>query len=405
MSSSKQETSNKPNHKLITQELEEIEELYEIPTLPHIPKLYDNILDDKLRDYFIVAHSIILESYQFVNNSLSTNCYFHAPKSRRLRACIKSLFNLQKKLSDTPLSFKIDPYYTSIFTESLNVIADGPSNLPKDWETVRLPNSKPIFTLLNAINIEHTPTHIMASELHEIGKGSFATVYKFHDSFLNRELALKVANEDLNKKELERFSLEYETLARLNSPNIVEVYNYDKELHRYTMEYLPYSLSSYYKQTSITLEKRIDIAKQVCSAVQYLISKESFHRDLSPNNVLIKEYDDGTIVAKLSDFGLVKTPDFKKTDYLSDPKGTYIPREVLLRQVAFKDFGKLQELSSLTDLLFYIMNGFDYDENEDANNVYINAYKAGTNVDLDKRIDNVPELLRLFLAASSRVSH
>lgn len=358
----------------------------------------------ELRKFFAKCHKIIIEAYYFHNHEKRiSGLYFSEGKEDLLLDCLKAIYSLQESIENSPQGFKIDEYYDDIFKTSIDAIYDDRlATTPTIDFDIKLPLKIPIFSLSNTVKVSHNE---VTSNLYEIGKGSFATVYKFHDSFLNRELALKVANEDLDEKELERFALEYETLARLNSPNIVEVYNYDKELHRYTMEYLPYSLSSYYKQTSITPEKRIEIAKQVCSAVHYLISKGLFHRDLSPNNVLIKEYDDGTIVAKLSDFGLVKTPDFKKTTYLSEPKGTYVPREVLFRQVLFKDFGSLQELSSLTDLLFYIMNGFDYNENEDANNVYIDVYKAGTNVDLNQRIDNVPKLLQLFLDASSRVSH
>lgn len=359
--------------------------------------------DKELSSFFAICHGLILKYYSAYNRrGYLTISAILTINETKLLECINTIFDLQNTLANSSHAFRIDSYYEDIFKKTLRHF-NGESNLqlPKK---IKVPLYIPIFFIEDIILSTHN-INSSYSILSPIGSGSFATVYKFHDSFLNKELALKVANEDLDEKELERFALEYETLARLNSPNIVEVYNYDKELHRYTMEYLPYSLSSYYKQTSITPEKRIEIAKQVCSAVHYLISKGLFHRDLSPNNVLIKEYDDGTIVAKLSDFGLVKTPDFKKTTYLSDPKGTYVPREVLFRQVPFKDFGSLQELSSLTDLLFYIMNGFDYDENEDANNVYINAYKAGTNVDLNQRIDNVPELLQLFLAASSRVSH
>lgn len=354
MSSSKQETSNKLNHKLLTQELEKFEELFEIPTLPHIPKLYDNILDDKLRDYFIVAHSIILESYQFVNHSLSTNCYYHAPKSRRLRACIKSLFNLQKKLSDTPLSFKIDPYYTSIFTESLNVIADGPSYLPKDWETVRLPNSKPIFTLLNAINIEHTPTHIMASELHEIGKGSFATVYKFHDSYLGIDLALKRAHKNSTDKILERFKKEFEKLHNLDSPYIIDVYSYNDFDKEYTMEFIPTTLKEFLDRNPSN-DIRYLIVKQLFKVLKYIHSVDTLHRDLSYNNVLIKEYEDGSVVIKLCDFGLMKDKNFDMTSTNSEAKATHLAPEIFSGKVSQKDFDIPQEIFSLAIVIKYIM--------------------------------------------------
>ena len=48
------------------------------------------------------------------------------------------------------------------------------------------------------------------------------------DEFYNKYFAMKKANGNLNKEELERFKREYEIMKELSSPYILEVYNYDK---------------------------------------------------------------------------------------------------------------------------------------------------------------------------------
>ena len=395
-----EETSNR----IIKDKLDELK-FFEATIPPQIPKIYVSIQNDNLREYFILSHAIILDSYQRMNLALDKpQRYFTAPLSNRLRRSIDLLFDLHGALKNTKLSFNIDSYYEDLLYDSQNYVGGGGTNLPSNLKKAKLPHSQPIFSLSNKIKITHTSTNTSEMDLSEIGKGSYATVYKFHDPFLNRDLALKKANGDLNSEEIERFAIEFQTLDDLDSPYIVEVYNVDKESTHYTLEYFPHRLSDYYNQQDVGMEIRLSIAKQVCSAVDYIISKKVYHRDLSPNNVLIKEYDDGSVVAKLSDFGLVKIPDSTKTKYQTNPKGSYIPAEIALRRVSYDKYGKLQEISSLTNLLFFIMNGFDFEDIYDDNNVYIDAYKAGTNEILEQRINNVPELLKLFLDAASRVN-
>ena len=76
------------------------------------------------------------------------------------------------------------------------------------------------------------------------------------------------------------------------------------------MEYMDYTLDGYIAahNSTLTIVQRKGIAQQILRAFDYLHSKGHLHRDISPKNILIKEYDD-TLVVKLSDFGLVKIPD------------------------------------------------------------------------------------------------
>ena len=360
----------------------------------------------ELRKFFAKCHKIIIDAYLSHNHEKRiSGGFFSEGKEDLLLDCLKAIYTLQKSIENSPQGFKIDEYYDDIFKQSIIAIEDDffATTSTIDFNII-LPLKIPIFSLSNKVKVSHFLANGAMSNLCEIGKGSYGTVYKFHDPFLNRDLALKKANVDLNSEEIERFALEFQTLNDLDSPYIVEVYNFDKESNHYTMEYFPHSLSDYYNQQDISMEIRISIAKQVCSAVDYMISKKTYHRDLSPNNVLIKKYGDGSVVAKLSDFGLVKIPDSTKTKYQTNPKGSYIPIEIALRRVSYDKYGDLQEIWSLTCLLFFIMNGFDFEDMFDDNNVYIDAYKAGTNETLEQRTNNVPELLKLFLDAASRVN-
>ena len=73
------------------------------------------------------------------------------------------------------------------------------------------------------------------------------------------------------------------------------------------MEFMDCTLEKYIEKnnSSMSMQTRKSIIMQLMRAYRYIHSKNIYHRDISPKNVLLKIYDDALIV-KLSDFGLVK---------------------------------------------------------------------------------------------------
>ena len=78
----------------------------------------------------------------------------------------------------------------------------------------------------------------MAYELKQIGSGSYANVYKYKDTFYNRQFVLKRAKKDLSTKEIQRFKREYEEMQEFSSPYILEVYCYNSEKNEYIILFL-----------------------------------------------------------------------------------------------------------------------------------------------------------------------
>jgi hypothetical protein len=350
----------------------------------------------ELRNVFAKCHYIVAAAYIIHNNSHKIASYLkHHDAHKKLLKCISVIYSLQKYLENTGLAFKIDEYYDEIFRRTEGILSPEAIYGIDLNEEIKIPIKIPIFTLSNTININHTSTNNSVSKLHKVGKGSYAAVYKFYDSFLNKELALKVANRDLSENEHERFALEFKTLAKLNSLYIVEVYNFNKESHRYTMEYMPYNFYKYNELHNPSPEIRRKIALQILSASEYIISKGLFHRDLSPNNVLIRDYKDGSVVAKLSDFGLVKNPDFQLTNFDTNPKGTFIAPELSSGHISFKQYSIKQEVYALTRLLFFIITG-QYAPDEHTPTYLKKAYNTGTHSDQDQRPDNIATVKALF---------
>ena len=138
----------------------------------------------------------------------------------------------------------------------------------------------------------------------ELGRGGMGTVYRAHDSTLNRDVALKLmSNTDLGTQGRTRLLNEAQTVAQLDHPNIVTVFDAGE------FESKPYIVmqlvegGTLYDQKPESLDETLNIVKQVCAALDYAHRREVVHRDLKPENVAVSE--DGT--AKLMDFGLARS--------------------------------------------------------------------------------------------------
>lgn len=211
-----------------------------------------------------------------------------------------------------------------------------------------------------AKSLEHIeiarPQEKVYSNLKFIGEGSYAKVFKFKDAFYNKTFALKRAKKDLDEKELARFKREFEQMAMLHSPYIVEVFSYDDVSNEYVMEYMDQTLEKYISENNSTLTapQRKNMIGQLIKGYQYLHSKSIFHRDVSFKNVLMKRYDD-TIVVKISDFGLVKIQDSDLTSENSELKGCL--NDPTLRVKGFGAYDLLDEIYALTLLIVYVITG------------------------------------------------
>lgn len=155
---------------------------------------------------------------------------------------------------------------------------------------------------------------VLASRYHilkRLGEGGMADVYLAQDELLNREVAIKVlrGNLALEPVSLLRFQREANSASALTHPNIVEIYDVGEEegLHYIVMEYIRGRTLKQLIAQRGALEKNeaLAIMDQLISAVEEAHKKSIIHRDIKPQNVLIK--DDGTV--KITDFGIATVSD------------------------------------------------------------------------------------------------
>ena len=359
--------------------------------------LYKSFRNQKLREILMTLHHDLVGLFRTMNERLPTGeheAHFWAEPSRDLIKRIEIIFSLVSSLKETPLAFQIDPYYLDLLTRCRDFLSSsGGSSLPPNMAKVELYYTLPIFLPLSSITISHKQQDF-TFDLKLIGSGSYANVYKYKDTFYNRSFILKRAKKELTDKEVARFKREFDVMNDLSSPYILEVYCYNPDKNEYIMEYMDYTLDGYIAahNSTLTIIQRKGIAQQILRAFDYLHSKGHLHRDISPKNILIKEYDD-TLVVKLSDFGLVKIPDSTLTTVNTEFKGYFNDPALVVE--GFNTYGIVHETYALTRVIYFVMTGKT--NTEKITNQNLRSFvEKGLNPDKAKRFQNIRDMISAF---------
>jgi serine/threonine protein kinase len=149
--------------------------------------------------------------------------------------------------------------------------------------------------------------------IRRLGQGGFGRVYLAQDDDLDRPVAIKVPNPERisNPEEVETYLAEARTVAKLDHPNIVPVYDVGR-----TDDGLCYVVSKYIEGSDLAVRigqarpssrDSAELVATIADALHYAHTRGLVHRDIKPANLLI----DAAEKAYVADFGLA----LKEEDY------------------------------------------------------------------------------------------
>ncbi len=202
----------------------------------------------------------------------------------------------------------------------------------------------------------------------EIGCGGMGTIYHAVDTMLNREVALKLVHPQLadNEQLMERFKIEAMTQARLNHPNIVTIFSFNRIENEtvIAMEYVEgRSLKELLREKKqLHVAEAVDIIAQVAEGLRYAHAHNVIHRDIKPANIMIGR--DGKV--KISDFGIAKilgTQGLTKTGMLMGTPWYTSPEQIVGKSIDFRT-----DLYSLGVTFYEVLTGrvpFDSETNSE----------------------------------------
>ena len=143
-----------------------------------------------------------------------------------------------------------------------------------------------------------------------LGSGAMGAVYLAHDAVLGRKIAIKVVRPNYagDPDFHARFLREARTLAQLNHPNVVQIYDVSDG----QQDHLPFLVTEFVdgqdlqiilgKEKSLPWRRALNLTRQIALGLKSAAAKQIVHRDVKPGNILVTPDD----VAKVTDFGLAK---------------------------------------------------------------------------------------------------
>jgi WD40 repeat protein/serine/threonine protein kinase len=196
-----------------------------------------------------------------------------------------------------------------------------------------------------------------------LGHGGMGSVWLAEraDGLFTRQVALKLIHPALKSRVMsERFAREREILASLNHPNIARLLDagFAEDGQSYlALDYVAGTpLTTYCDERRLSVRERLELFRQILSAVQYAHAHLVIHRDLKPANILVT--DEGQV--QLLDFGIAKLlteGEAKETELTQMGGRALTPDYAAPEQIAGAPITTAADVYALGVMLYELLTG------------------------------------------------
>jgi serine/threonine protein kinase/WD40 repeat protein len=144
-----------------------------------------------------------------------------------------------------------------------------------------------------------------------VGVGSFGTVWRAHDTELDRQVAIKIPRAGHStQEETEQFLREARTAAQLRHPNIVSVHEIgrvDGRLYIVSDFVDGITLSELIAQGRVSMRQAVRLTVTLANAIHFAHERGIIHRDLKPSNILLDQLPPAHVTVHDHDGGTSET--------------------------------------------------------------------------------------------------
>ncbi len=228
-----------------------------------------------------------------------------------------------------------------------------------------------------------------------LGEGGMGQVYlaERNDGVFEQKVALKLPHSSFNPQMLVRFENERQILAQLTHNNIAHLLDggtADNNQPYIAMEYIHgKNIDKYCTENIPSLNNRLKLILQICSAVTFSHQQLVLHRDLKPSNILVTE----TGQVKLLDFGIAKLLDLD-----DETKAKNTATQIMTRyyaspeQLQGKPASTHSDMFSLAIIAYELITGYHPFRHKDQHEREQNLI-SGKIMRVTQRTDNTEALL------------